>query len=144
MNIESQPERTLVGIECRASNDAPESIGAAWQRFMAEQLADQIPHRADGNLIAVYCDYDGDQTQPYTFFLGCIVDLLAELPMGLTTRVIPAGRYIKRKAVGPMPAGLFKEWQNIWSSDLDRTYVADFEIHDPTQPDNVDVFVGVA
>ena len=144
MNTETQLERKLIGIECRASNDNPQAIGATWQRFMAEQLAAQIPQRSDGNLIAVYCEYDGDHTKPYTFFLGCVVDSGAEPPSGFVSRMIPAGDYVKRQASGPMPAALMSEWTAIWSLDLNRSFVADFEIHDPNAPEAVDIFIGVA
>ena len=52
MDAIEQPERTLIGIKSRASNDDPQAIGAIWQRFMANQLATKIPNRADNNLIA--------------------------------------------------------------------------------------------
>ena len=144
MNITEQPERTLIGIESRASNDNPQAIGTIWQRFMAEQLAAQIPNRSDGHLIAIYCDYDGDHTEPYTFFLGCTVNDASDLPSGFTIRTLPAGRYVRRHAAGEMPAALVTAWRDIWTSDLDRAYDADFEIHDPTSPQAVDIFVGVA
>ena len=143
MKIETQLERAIVGIECRASNDDPQSIGAVWQRFMAEQLAEKIANRADGKLIAVYCDYEGDHTKPYTFFLGCVVDRIADLPNGFSSRRIPGGRYVKRRAVGEMPHALVKEWTSIWESSLDRSFIADFEIHDPKSPESVDIFIGI-
>lgn len=144
MNIETQPRRTLIGIEARASNDHPQAIGAVWQRFLEERLATQIPNRSDDKLIAVYCDYDSDHTQPYTFFLGCCVHDDTEPPNGLTARKIDAGRYTKRRVNGPMPAELLKAWTDIWQSDIDRAYQADFEIHDPSQPESVEIFVGLA
>lgn len=143
MSIETQPARRAIGTECRASNENPEGIGAAWQRFMSEQLAAQIPGRTDDKLIAVYCEYEGDHTQPYTFFLGCVVAEDAEPPAGFTARTIPAGQYLKRQATGEMPAALIQEWSEIWASDLERNFVADFEIHDPATPDSVDLFLGV-
>lgn len=110
---------------------------------MAEQLADQIPNRCDDSLVAVYCEYEGDHTQPYTFFLGCLVDAGTEVPEGFSSQVIPAGRFVRRRAVGSMPAALMREWADIWSSDLHRSFLADFEIHDPTEPESVNIYIGI-
>ena len=42
---------------------------------------------------------------------------------------------------------VYNEWVKIWNSDLDRTFVADFEVYgekaqDPTNAE-VEIFVGV-
>ena len=144
MDAIEQPERTLIGIKSRASNDDPQAIGAIWQRFMANQLATKIPNRADNNLIAAYCDYDGDHTGPYTFFLGCVVTHGTAVPDGFTTQTIPSARYVRRQANGTMPAALVAAWGDIWTSDMARVYDVDYEIHDPTSPESVDIYVGVA
>ncbi|WP_259632442.1 GyrI-like domain-containing protein [Stieleria sedimenti] len=73
MNTKTQLSRTLYGIQTRNSNETPHEIAALWQRFMADGLADEIPERADEQLIAAQFDYRGDHTQPYTLFLGCEV-----------------------------------------------------------------------
>ena len=144
MEVMVEHERTLIGIESRASNEDPQAIGAIWQRFMADKLADQIPNRADHCLVAAYCDYDGDHTDPYTFFLGCTVTSSESVPDGFTRRVILSGRYLRREAKGTMPEALMAEWGSIWTSGIDRLYKLDFEIHNPDQPGCVDIYIGVA
>ena len=111
---------------------------------MDHQLADRIPNRVDANIIAVYCDYDGDHTQPYTFFLGCAVTNSNTIPDGFTTRTISTGQYHRRRANGTMPAALMAAWSDLWTSDLNRSYKTDFEIHDLASPNSVDIYVGVA
>ncbi len=143
MNTETQPSRTLYGIQTQTSNETPHEIAAIWQRFMADGLADEIPERADDQLIAAYFDYQGDHTQPYTFFLGCEVIDVDCAPEGFALRSLPAGRYAAFQARGPMPKTLIESWQQIRQSDLPRSYVADFEVHDPAKPDEVAIYVGV-
>lgn len=144
MDIMTQPTRTLIGIEARASNDDPQAIGAVWQRFIGEELASRIAQRIDNHLVAVYCEYDGDHTQPYTFFLGCVVEDAVEPPEGFTALTIAPGRYARFAANGPMPAALMNAWAAIWDTEINRAYQADFEIHDPSNPESVEIFVGIA
>ncbi|TWU45892.1 Bacterial transcription activator, effector binding domain [Novipirellula aureliae] len=143
MKPERLTARTLMGIETRASNDSPQTIGETWQRFMAERLADDIPSRADDCLIAAYYDYEGDHTKPYTFFVGCEVVDVACAPDGFVLKEIPANDYVPFPARGDMPQALIETWQRIWASDLQRNYNIDFELHNPAMPDEVMVYVGV-
>ena len=132
---------SAIGIEIHTSNDHPDEIGACWQRFIEGELASQIPMRESDEIIACYCDYEGDHTEPYTFFLGCEVGPEAAAPSGMRKRRIPGGSFAQFSATGPMPEALMVMWQSIWEAPLDRVYVADYEIHDGSGA--VDVFVGV-
>lgn len=134
---------TLLGIATRASNDQAEKLGAHWQRFLGEGIPERIAGRLDGAIVAVYCDYEGDHTQPYTFFLGCRVPPDAQAPDGLERLVVPGGRFAHRVAEGEQPQALVRAWQQIWELPLDRRYEADYEIHDPSQHERVEIFVGV-
>lgn len=143
METERQSARTLYGIEVRTSNATPGDIAAVWKRFFTEGLADEIPQRADDNLIAAYFDYAGDHTQPYTFFLGCEVIDVACVADGYVLRSLPAGEYAIFHAFGEMPDALLDTWERIWDSELPRTYEADFEVHDPETPHEVALYIGV-
>ncbi|MFG0265052.1 MAG: GyrI-like domain-containing protein [Rhodopirellula sp. JB055] len=143
MNIETLPARTLYGIETRTSNATPQDIAALWQRFTSENLADDIPDRVDDNLIAAYFDYEGDHTQPFTFFLGCEVIDACCAGDDFVLRELPVADYATFRARGEMPQALIETWQEIWSSQLNRSYLGDFEIHDPSRPQEVVVHVGV-
>lgn len=143
MKAERHHARTLMGIQTRACNAAPQPIGELWQRFLVEELAEEIASRADDKLIAVYCDYEGDHTQPYTFFLGCEVIDVACCPDGYVLREIPVGDFVEFPSRGKMPRALMDTWQEIWGSNLKRSFIADFEVHDPATPDEVSVYVGV-
>ena len=134
---------TLQGITTRASNAEGERLGAHWQRFFAEDVRGRVAGRLDDVIVAVYHDYAGDHTQPYSFFLGCSVPPEAPLAEGLERCVVPAGRFARWKAEGEQPQALIHAWQEIWQAPLERRYEADFEIHDPSRPQCVEIFVGV-
>jgi len=142
-NIERQHARTLYGIETRITDDPAAQIGAVWQKFLSENLADDIPERLDDLLIAMYFNYEGEPSDPYHFFLGCEVGDVACVQDGFALRTIPVGNYAEFLAVGKMPAALVETWQQIWKADLKRNFAADFEIHDPATPDQVAIYVGV-
>ncbi len=133
---------TLIGLEIRTSNENAHEIGAVWGRFMGGNLADAIPDRIGGNLIAVYCEYEGDHTKPYTFFLGCPVTPGAEAPEGMTTRTVPGGSFARFLAEGDMPGALMETWGAIWNAPITRSFEVDYEVHDPAMPTRAEVLIG--
>lgn len=143
MNIEQQYARTLYGIEARISGDPAKQIGAVWQQFLQQKLGDDIPSRLDDKLVAVYCDYEGDRTGPYTFFLGCEVLDVCSADEGFAIRYTQAGEYAKFHAQGEMPQAAIEKWEEIGEMGFERSFVADFEIHDPSSPNEVLIYVGV-
>ena len=81
-----QPARKVIGIECRTSNnpeDAPRDIPRQWEKFYRENVLQKIPNKVSEEVIALYCDYDGDYTQPYSLVLGCFVTSLDQIPHGM-------------------------------------------------------------
>ena len=138
---EDRPALRLLGWETRASNDDPRPIGALWQRLHAEDLASQLQGRQGRTVYAVYSDYEGDHTRPYTFFLGYPVGEDAPVPEGCVARDVPAGPYARIDAVGEQPGALIEAWMGIWDSDLERTFQLDYEVHDPQTPDRVRIYV---
>jgi predicted transcriptional regulator YdeE len=143
MNIIQQYARTLYGIEARIDGDPAKQIGAVWERFLGENLAEDCPSRLNDNLIALYCDYEGDHTQPYTFFLGCEVLDVCSAEEGYSIRYTPVGNYAEFNALGEMPDAVIDKWRQIWEMDLSRKYAADYEIYDPKLPNEVSIYVGV-
>lgn len=143
-HIQRQYARTLYGIETRIDGDPAEQIGEIWNRFLGEDLADDIPSRLDEGLIALYCDYDeGDDPRPSTYFLGCEVLDVCSAEEGFAIRYTPVGDYAEFHAYGEMPHAVIEKWQQIRNLNLERNYVADFEIHDPNSPHEVAIHVGV-
>ncbi len=122
----------IIGIECRTSNDSnagPQDIPLLWQKFYAENIHSKIPNRASDEVIALYCDYEGDYTQPYSCVIGCAVSSLDEIPEGMVGKVIPESTFALYHAAGDFPKSLIDTWAKIWQSDLKRTYVGDYEVY---------------
>lgn len=129
--IVSKPAFDFVGIKIKTDNNrCMEDIPALWQKFMAENIAAQIPHKIDHDLLALYTDYEGDYTKPYTYFIGCRVSKVEQLPPFLSSKHIPTTNYALFIAKGAHPQAVGKLWMDIWKSDLKRAYKADFELYD--------------
>jgi predicted transcriptional regulator YdeE len=128
-----KPSVIIVGIDCRTSNSpeaAPVDIPKLWGRFMTEDIYNKIPNKNSNEVFALYCDYEGDYTQPYTLVIGYSVSSIEEVPDGMVTKVIPTGTYALYRAIGEHPQSLIKTWEHIWKEDdLKRTYTGDYELY---------------
>ena len=128
--------KIIVGIEVKTSNAPGESekdIPALWDRFMTDNIQDQIPNKADSTVYGIYTHYEGDHTAPYTVIIGCeVTELPDELPEGLMTHTTPACTYAHIPMTGSFPEGVMKAWQSVWCSDLERSFTSDFEAYDET------------
>lgn len=133
--------QTVMGLAIRTSNETAHEIGGVWQRFMGEGLAAGIPGRIGASVIAVYCEYEGDHTAPYTFLLGCPVEPGTPVPAGYEARELPGGSYACFAAEGEQPQALMETWGQIWSADITRAFEVDYEVHDPATPSRVEICV---
>ena len=140
----------VIGIALRADNTDPavgEKIGAHWQRFFAEGVPGRIPDAVDGAFIAVYADYEGDHSKPYTLTVGLRVAAGAEPPDDMVKIHVPPQSYAMVTAKGAMPDAVVEAWQAIWASDLERAYSVDFEVYDDRAQDpanaEVDILIAV-
>lgn len=126
------PAFNIIGIAVKTSNQqCQQDIPALWLRFVNEALAEEIPHRlAQQEVLALYTDYQGDYTQPYTYIIGCKVSQLDTVPPGMIAKTIPAAEYVVFTAQGEMPEGIIQTWQHIWQTNLKRSYRTDFEVYD--------------
>lgn len=137
-----KPSCIIVGIECRTSNApeaAPVDIPKLWHKFQSENIRDKIPHRASSEVIALYCDYEGDHTKPYTLVIGCPVTSLGKVPEGMVAKTIPAGSYALFRAAGEYPKSVIETWGKIWQTDLKRTYTGDYELYG----DKIEVYIAI-
>ena len=141
----------VIGISVRTSNlngQAKNDIGQLWNRFMSENLMEKIPNIVDESIFALYTDYEGDHTEPYTAVLGYKVSSLATVPEGMKGVKINDAEYTKLVAKGDLTEdAVVNEWLKVWNMDIDRTYATDFEVYGEKaqNPKNgeADIFVGV-
>ena len=142
----------LIGLAVRTTNEnaqAGKDIPALWEKFMAENILDQIPNKIDSTIYCVYTDYEKDYTAPYTTLLACKVSSLDNIPAGMVGKAITGGNYKQIVAKGNILHGMvFDAWTKIWESDIPRAYTADFEVYgekvqNPTEAE-VDIFLALS
>ncbi|SKA00882.1 GyrI-like domain-containing protein [Sediminibacterium ginsengisoli] len=121
------------GIDC----------GNHWQAFEKGNYAERIHEKVNDDIYAVYFEYEGDHTQPYSYFIGCLVKEAASVPGDMDHLFIPAGEYRHIVARGTMPDCVAGEWKKIWKSDLERGYRYDFEVYDERSRDWSDATVDI-
>lgn len=139
----------LIGIKLdkKTTNIGGQSnidCGSLWQKFEKENFASRISSKISDEIYAVYFEYEGDHTQPFSYFIGCKVTDSAPAS-DMDTITIPAQSYTKFIAQGKMPDCIANSWKDIWDSKIDRAYQYDFEIYDERSKDwnnaIVDIFV---
>ena len=111
-----------------------------------------IPDRADGEIIALYTDYESDEYGEYTLVLGAKVTSSANIPEGMVVKEVPAARYaIFTSARGDVKQVVINTWKRIWNeprtAEYTRAYRADFELYGAAaaNPDDcqLDIYIGV-
>lgn len=146
--FEKQSEKLFIGLELRTNNEECSSaMPAHKERFFNENIYAAIPHKINGDIVALYTNYAGDYTQPYSWILGCEVSSLDEVPEGLVGKVIPESNYAVFTTKGTFPQGLIAAWQAVWQSNLSRSYTSDFELYrsdfHPEKNPEVKVYIAV-
>lgn len=142
----------LVGLALttKTTNESGQSAidcGNLWQKFETESLAGKIPGKISDEIYAVYYNYEGDYTKPFSYFIGCKVKADAQVAPGMDSLEIAGGSYQKFVAEGIMPDCVANSWKEIWTTDIPRAYRADFEIYDERSKDwkdaEVEIFISV-
>lgn len=141
----------VIGIKTRTTNEneqASQDIPALWGRFMNENIAQNIPNKVDHNIFSIYTNYESDYTKPYDTILACEVSSLDEIPEGMVGMEFSPSDYQKFRAEGDLEKGaVYNAWLEIWNTDLDRKYMADFEIYGAESQNRkdakVDIFVSI-
>ncbi len=138
-------------MDKKTTNEGGQSnidCGSLWQKFETGNIIEQIPGKLSDDIYAVYFDYEGDYTMPFSYFIGCKVKAGTETPNSLTTLFIPADEYTTLLAKGKMPDCIANAWIEIWNAKIDRKYSYDFEIYDARSKDwnnaELEIFVATA
>lgn len=146
-----KPSIQVIGIECRTSNTleaGPYDIPKHWEKFYKDDIMNRIPNKTSNEIIALYCDYEGDYTQPYSLVIGCQVSSIDDIPEGMVAKTIPSGSYAIFRAIGKHPNALIETWGHIWQqTNLKRTYTGDYEVYGDkfisASPKEVGVYIAI-
>ena len=110
-----------------------------------DKISELIPNKLSKEVYAVYFEYEGDETKPFSYFIGCKVDKSLEPPTELEDLVIPSQDYTKFTAKGVMTGCITDTWKQIWNADLNRKFGFDFEVYDERSQDwsnaEVDIYI---
>jgi predicted transcriptional regulator YdeE len=74
LNNKTTNENGQSGIDC----------GSLWQTFEIENFAERIQDKLSDEIYAVYYDYEGDHTKPFSYFIGCKVKTTFKTPRAWT------------------------------------------------------------
>lgn len=147
--IETMAEKTLVGIGIKTTNEEGKGaidIGNTWGHFFSTGIIEKIQYKKDKNIFGLYTEYEGDFTNPYMFYACCEVTENNE-DFDLTTIRVPGGKFAKFSVTGNSQKVIGPLWETIWNTDLDRTYIADYEIYhsDFTDPNQqlIEIYIGI-
>jgi predicted transcriptional regulator YdeE len=150
MNTTKKEAFKIIGISVRTTNEngqAATDIQALWSRFFTENIPAKITNKLSDEIYSVYTDYEKDHTKPYTTILGYKVNDNEPVPAGMVEKRIDGATYRIFTAKGKASENfVFRAWQNIWSSDADRSYTADFEVYGAgsQDPENAEVNIFIA
>ncbi len=123
-------EKKVVGLQIRTSNDDPNmgnKIGMTWEKFFAEGLYAQIPHKKNDKTIGLYTHYEFGVKGEYDVVVCCEVEDTENLPEKFNLATIPSGSYAKFIVRGHVQKAVADFWTKFWTMDLDRKFSSDFE-----------------
>ena len=141
-----------IGFELKTKSKRAEvEIGQLWHKFIAENWEDKIPNITNIEPIAIYYEYEGQGMccsmgpDSYAVLIGCQVDNLETIPVGMTGISVPKQKYAVFTTTGEFPKSLIQTWKEINALNLARNFLYDFEnykhFREPSQ--EVDIYVGI-
>ncbi len=120
----------MAGLKISTRNSDPEmtaKIGSLWQKFFGKGVFQSIGSKKNEKTIGLYTNYETDVNGLYDVFACCEVTGEAEMPDGIETTKISAGKYARFVVRGDTQKAVSDFWYKLWSMDLNRKYTGDFE-----------------
>lgn len=108
----------------------------------ASNIRTKIGVDTSEDVYCVYHDYEDGFMDPYRMTIGYRASL-TDAPEGLHIAEVPRQSVVTYEVKGPQPQSLISQWQAIWNGDLNRSYLADYDVYDATEPEVINVRVGV-
>lgn len=153
-------EKTVAGISARTNNFAPDMgkvIGGLWQRFYSDGIYQGIPDKVNSKALGIYTEYAGREKDDYTVVTACEIETdrksdgsyfeqCSRIAQDIKIMTIPAGKYARFIARGDMHEAVAAVWQEIWNTDLPRSFVCDFEEYqnDDMEQAEIHIYIGLA
>ena len=110
----------VTGYKITTTNKGLQSrsdIGAAWAKFLSEDMANKIEHKAYPGVHVVYFNYVNPQNtaeRGYDMLIGFLTEAgSAQRDDQFTTITIPAQDYEYVEVKGEMPMALIEGWKTI-------------------------------
>jgi predicted transcriptional regulator YdeE len=134
----------IIGISIRTNNQkAANDLGKLWSKFIGENTAKKIPNKISEDIYSIYTDYESDHNGDYTNIIGYQVSSIENTANGLVSKEIPSSNYQKFTAKGKFPECVQNTWGEIWNSEIERSYVADFEVYGDKSMNMTDAEVNI-
>lgn len=135
-------EKLIAGLTARTGNNDPDCtkiIGGLWQKFMGENISQNMKNKVSQYPVGLYSDYDETS---YDVTVGTAVSENGNPE--LSTKVIPSGKYAKFSINGDVVKDVADAWNEIWKMPLERSFIADFEEYISNNNGVADVNIYVA
>lgn len=142
-------EQIAIGLTARTKNSAPDMvtvIGSLWNRFYQDGIYASIHDKVNGKGLGIYSDYESDATGTYDITVACAVGNADKLPPNTVIKTIPAGKYAKFIIRGNLHQAIAAFWEELWTMNLDRTYICDFEEYQEVsdiEDATIHVYIGI-
>ncbi len=136
-------EKKVAGFSARTNNTSPEMgdvIGSLWKSFYSENGCVKLKNRINAKSVEIYTDYAGDVSEDYTVIAGCEVSD-DNIPENMKLYRIASGKYAKFIVKGNMITAVAEFWQKLWSMDLNRSFICDFEEYQNADPENAEIHI---
>ncbi|MDB5152174.1 MAG: AraC family transcriptional regulator [Mucilaginibacter sp.] len=124
------PDFFVAGIAVNTINQdgrSQKDIGDLWTRFTTENMIEKIAGKLSQDIYCVYTDYESDHTGWYTAVLGCRVENADNVPEDFFTALVPTSDYQIYTPQGKFPESVANTWRQIWQTDINRKYSADYD-----------------
>lgn len=136
-------EKNVVGFSARTNNNSPEMgkiIGGLWQRLYMPENVGKVNSRTNEKALGIYTDYSSDECGDYTAMAGFeVAD--GKHQEGFDFVKIPSGKYAKFVVKGNMITAVQEFWQKLWETELERSFVCDFEEYQNADPENAEIHI---
>ena len=140
-------EKKVAGLKIRTTNEDMKCLGdmsELWQKFFGENLPGAISNSVGACSYGVYNHYESDLSKPYDYLAGLEIK---RSDSSYESSIIPAGIYARFTAKGNIQQVVGELWQQVWSTDLNRSYLCDYECYHNDSPDmsnqTVEIFIGL-